>query len=344
MDPLPEDVLDWLEKNIMRYPNVVMFSRVYQPKIKNNKVTNIKCVRVYVKTKIKPASKLNPRHIIPAEIMSIPTDVIDVEGELNALNLDKTRFFRPVPLGVSVGSYEITAGTLGFQCEKNGELYLASNAHVLCGDPSEHSEDVSEKRILQPGPYHLKENGLNVDDPKYVAGEYFWHKRIFPVADTSNCEVASAIAKIYNFIASLFKARTRLIPIVHEVNNIDFAVYLPKVDHENKYLDITAGDMLVGLLFAGSDKVGLICKAKYFEEEGFKPLNAEVYEPELNDEVYGSSFWCNYTTKVVDVSAEAMVNYGTFQAVFRDIIVVDNDNVIRGGWSGTAFWLKKGGN
>ena len=94
----------------------------------------------------------------------------------------------------------------------------------------------------------------------------------------------------------------------------------------------------IGHLFAGSDKVGIICKVKYIVEEGYVPLidTAEVTDGDI---VKGCSFWCNYTTTVLDASAVVTVSYGSFVAMFDDIIIVNNDKTIRGGWSGSG-WRK----
>jgi hypothetical protein len=67
-------------------------------------------------------------------------------------------FARPVPIGVSVGHYAITAGTIGVRVkDKSGKLYLLSNNHVFANTNIATVGD----NILQPGPY---DGGVNPDD------------------------------------------------------------------------------------------------------------------------------------------------------------------------------------
>ena len=342
--PLPKSVLEWLEKNIWKYPNVKGFSRSFKRKIVGGEETEIECVRIYVSKKL-PRSHLLDEEVIPLTIEDIPTDVVE-KGVPKALGLDKTDLFRPVIMGVSVGNKAITAGTIGALFKKGGEIYVGSNAHVLTPNPSKPPEKVRPREILQPGPYHIREKGWNVNDPKFVVGRYVWHERIKPVYEPSNCGVASLLAKTYNSLAKLFGRRTRLVSLVEEYNVIDFSVYEPIEEHRYEYPDIDVeGAKFIGLLFAGSKYLGIVCKEKYIREAGYEVVDHESYEPKLFDKVYGTSFWCHYETVVEDDSAEVEVSYGDFTARFRDVIFLRNEpaGTIRGGWSGSAWWFKEDG-
>jgi len=321
--------------------NVVGISKELKPRIKNGKVIeNEKVLRVYVIKKL-PESCLAPEDIIPKTIDDIPTDVVEI-GEVRALDsptvyisssVDKTKKFRPVKLGVSVGHWGITAGTLGMLYEYNGEILAGSNAHVLTPDGSLHPEQILEKRICQPGPYHDSNRESN------VVGQYYWHERIIPTGESSTCPISNAIIKGLNWIARIVGSRTRFkLETLDIFNHQDFAVYKPLVEHELTVADGSlTNEPFIGHLFAGSSSVGIICKVKYAIGSGYNPLIEPYTEIQDGDIVKGCSFWCNYQTTVTDSSAICAVGYGNFSAVFEDVIIVQNSDVIRGGWSGSGF-------
>lgn len=348
--PLPKPVLEWLEKNIWKYPNVRGFSRSFKKKIVGGEETEIECVRIYVSKKV-PRSHLLDEEVIPLTIEDIPTDVVE-KGIPRALpnpptrflgEMDKTGVIRPVKMGVSIGHRNITAGSAGWPYLMGDTVVVGTNAHIVSPHPNRSPERIRERRILQPGPHHLEGRELDPDDSKYVVGRMVWYKRIKPVYEPSACGVASAISYVYNKVAELLGARTRLVPLVEEVNHIDWGCYLPTKPHDYSYPTIDVeGAKLIGHLFAGSKYIGIVCKAKYILEEGYRPAGVDTYEPKLFDGVFGESFWCHYETKVIDESAEVEVGYGDFTARFRDVIFLDNDppGTIKGGWSGSAFWFR----
>jgi len=105
------------------------------------------CVIVMVRVKV-PKAGLSPQALVPREVNGIPTDVIQV-GDLRPLQ-SRTDRWRPAPGGVSIGHYQITAGTLGcvVRDRNSGERLILSNNHVLAN-----SNDASPgDPILQPGP------------------------------------------------------------------------------------------------------------------------------------------------------------------------------------------------
>ncbi|MFA0771054.1 MAG: hypothetical protein REDVDVYQ_001574 [Candidatus Fervidibacter sp.] len=60
------------------------------------------------------------------------------------------RLPRPVPCGVSIGHFRITAGTLGYLvCDSKGRRFILSNNHVLADNNAAKFGDP----ILQPGPF-----------------------------------------------------------------------------------------------------------------------------------------------------------------------------------------------
>lgn len=75
---------------------------------------------------------------------------------------ERTDRFRPVPMGVSVGHVDITAGTTGFLLTNGTEIFTGSNNHIYAdlgfADPGD--------TIIQPGP---ADNGTAVDKVAEVA-------------------------------------------------------------------------------------------------------------------------------------------------------------------------------
>ena len=71
-------------------------------------------------------------------------------------DIDRTKYIRPAPGGVSIGHKDITAGTLGMlvQDKETGEILILSNNHILANSNDAKIGD----RIMQPGPHDL-ENG-----------------------------------------------------------------------------------------------------------------------------------------------------------------------------------------
>ena len=117
-------------------------------KIEGDQKTNELCVMVLVQDKL-PLSALSAEAVVPKKVDGVRTDVIQV-GELRALQAPTGRF-RPAPGGVSIGHYQITAGTLGVvvRDRSTGDRLILSNNHVLANSNDAQIGDP----ILQPGPY-----------------------------------------------------------------------------------------------------------------------------------------------------------------------------------------------
>lgn len=137
-------VLKKVRPQLMNKPNVVATGIGY--KRVDNRKTNILSIvcSVEVKTGI---GALDADDVIPEEIESIPTDV-NPTGLFRSIQ-DHKKHFRPAPGGVSIGHVNSTAGTLGCLVEKEGEIYILSNNHVLANS----NEASLQDPILQPGPY-----------------------------------------------------------------------------------------------------------------------------------------------------------------------------------------------
>jgi len=122
---------------------------------------------------------------IPKELDGIPVDV-EITGRIHALTppqgkgrfvdsprIDPTAWFpRPVPIGVSTGHTDITAGTIGCRVKGfAGRVYALSNNHVYANENSATMRDP----VLQPGPY---DGGGTVPGRDDVIGTLYSSERI----------------------------------------------------------------------------------------------------------------------------------------------------------------------
>lgn len=314
------------------------FSNELKKKIVGGRETDILAIRIYVKKKV-PLHELRAQDIIPREIEGVPTDVIELNPRaLSAI--DRTDIFRPLKAGVSVGNYEITAGTLSyFFYDAKGAKYLVSNAHVLCSNPSLPPNLISEKRILQPGPSDLQQHGWDKNDPKFLVGHYIWHQQIYPIFGSSTCPIAKGYAGLFNTFSRLLGRKTRLLPILQQTNYIDFAIATLETDWEPSFPTLVMNHRpFIGLLFAGDGTHSIICKGTYILELGYKPLGAQVQaEIQDGDLLIKEGRSSGITRgKILDRSASLIVSYENFEAEFSDVIVSDLDSAP--GDSGSSVW------
>jgi len=176
-------------------------------------------------------AKLPDSEIVPATVDGIPTDVV-ATGRIRAFLPPPTGNFRPAPGGVSIGHYDITAGTLGCLVHRNGELFILSNNHVLAN-----SNDASiGDAILQPGPY---DGGMNPADKIAELAEFI---PITFSTSSSTCPIANSIADVCNFLASVTGSDTRLQAISMQAagNLVDAALARPvnPADLQNEILGL----------------------------------------------------------------------------------------------------------
>jgi hypothetical protein len=129
---------------LMAKPNVVGLGTAY--KVVAGKTTEELCLVTLVEKK-QSYTSLSAKEAIPPSVNGISTDVIEV-GRLHALATPCDRW-RPIPGGVSIGHYKITAGT--FACvvrdRRTKSRLILSNNHVLADSNNALIGDA----ILQPG-------------------------------------------------------------------------------------------------------------------------------------------------------------------------------------------------
>lgn len=125
-------------------------------------------IRVHVNEK-RPLSEIPENELIPKEIDGIPVDVIEatygIQNEqpetvqLEAAAGDRGSRFEEIPAGVSIGSPNVTAGTLGAKVYDavSEEPLILSNWHILAGLPTA----AAGLPIWQPGALDGGRNSSN---------------------------------------------------------------------------------------------------------------------------------------------------------------------------------------
>jgi hypothetical protein len=145
----------FIQEELLKKSHVVGVAAGY--KESDGVVTDQPSLVVLVDEK-RPMSEIENKDRVPKDVEGVRTDVM-VVGNLRANASPRDRFRPIIPLGVSIGHYESTAGTLGALVRDNatGEIFILSNNHVLAncnygkkGDP-----------ILQPAPL---DGGMNPAD------------------------------------------------------------------------------------------------------------------------------------------------------------------------------------
>ena len=321
---------------IKRKANVIGCDLQLRKRRRKGKIVDELCFVVFVKKKV-PIRQLALKDVIPATLEGIPVDVVNAgvlkappdfeipRRERKKKAIDKTGKFRPLVAGISIGHVQITAGTLGWFVEKNGQMLLASNAHVFTPDPS--LETFPEDDILQPGKY---------DGGTEVIGDYLWHDVIHPM---SQCQLANGVVNILNNLAKVLKRQSRF-QVQEVLNHQDFAVALPYVALERKFADVKElPDPFLGFGFAGSDTTSTTCKIDYAAAHGYHPCDVEVYETlQVGDTVAKTGRTSCFTkAQVISTSARLQVSYGNFTAEFSDVVLTTK--LLDPGDSGSAVWI-----
>jgi hypothetical protein len=203
-------------------PNVIGLGVGY--KVSGDRHTDELCVVVMVRRKLPPVS-LREMDFIPREVAGVRTDVFEV-GDLRPLSVYTERH-RPAPGGVSLGHYQITAGTLGctVRDRKTGARMILSNNHVLAN----RNEGKPGDPILQPGPA----DGGSPERDTIALLERFetLHYNQQPAA----CNIAKAYACLGNRLAQMSGSHHQVQIIQafpNATNLIDAALARPILDSD----------------------------------------------------------------------------------------------------------------
>ncbi len=209
------------QSSLMTKPNVVGVGVGF--KETQGKTTGELCVKVLVNRKL-ATDTLQAEELVPKAFDEIRTDVIEV-GELRAFQTPTSRW-RPAPGGVSIGHYQITAGTLGciVRDRDTGERLILSNNHVLANSNNAKIGDA----ILQPGPY---------DGGKVATDTIATLLRFIPIQYTTapgTCSTANLYVMLGNMIAIALGSSHRLemTKIQATPNKIDAALARPTKDSD----------------------------------------------------------------------------------------------------------------
>jgi hypothetical protein len=216
--------------SILSKPNVVGVGYGYKDRA--GQLTDELCVIALVRVKL-PKSSLKQDELVPATFGGVSTDVVQV-GDVRALQ-SRTDRIRPAPGGVSIGHYQITAGTLGtvVRDAATGQRLILSNNHVLANSNDAQIGDT----IVQPG---------SIDGGHAISDKIAELERFVPIefnSEPSDCGIANWVADAANFVARLLSSRSKLMPVRENpaaVNQVDAAVARPVDDGDvlNEILDI----------------------------------------------------------------------------------------------------------
>jgi len=133
----------YLDK-LFTMPNVVGIGVGF--KVAGGVVTSELAITISVSKKVASA-QLAASDLIPKLLGSIKTDVVET-GIFKAFQ-DPKQKMRPARPGVSIGHYNITAGTMSCLVKRGTDVLILSNNHVLADSNNGQLGDA----ILQPGKY-----------------------------------------------------------------------------------------------------------------------------------------------------------------------------------------------
>jgi len=274
--------------------------------------------------KILVSTPSDKKAILSSEQFDVEESDVIVVGRVRALS--SNGFFprarhRPLTNGVSIGvhfpSNGVDAGTL-FACDyQDDRLYCISNAHVLVPDPSKYPIKYRNLPVYQPSPL---DGGTDTD----VVGSVYAHMRILPVPRWLRYfpKMWSAFANRYDL--GLFIA-----------NNVG---YEPLYDKPP-----------IGIVFAGDDVgngyvIKLTADNKPMTFYGYKwGILSSTEKINKGDTVFKVGRTTSQTTgTVVLTSAVIMVDYVSFTALFKDVVMVrpvePGTPFSRPGDSGSPVW------
>lgn len=205
---------------LLSKPNVIGVGTGY--KTSAGRRTGELCIVALVTQKI-PRAGLDPKSLVPKNIGGISTDVIQV-GFIRAQQA-RTDRWRPALGGVSIGHYQVTAGTLGCMVRdrSSGQHLILSNNHVLANSNDAKVGDA----ILQPG---------TADGGRAPGDAIAELERFCPIRFNSapaKCGLAQAYADFGNLIARLLGSKHRVAVMYSDpqaANTVDAALARPNVD------------------------------------------------------------------------------------------------------------------
>lgn len=266
---------------LMKKPNVVGVGVGF--KTRAGRATSDLCIVAMVTQKV-PRAGLTIDALVPSEVGGVLTDVVQV-GVLRA-QIGRMDRWRPAQGGVSIGHYQVTAGTFGavVRDRSSGARLILSNNHVLANSNDAETGDA----IYQPG---AADGGRETDTIARL-------ERFCPLAFNSapaSCGLASGFAAFGNAVARLLGSKHRVAVYWSDpqaLNEVDAAVARPLSD------DLIADEIL---------DIGVV---------------RGVAQAELGLPVRKSGRTTGFTTGTISVlDASIDINYGDRTARFDHQIV-----------------------
>lgn len=172
-----------------------------------------------------PKGDLRRAAVLPRKVGGAVTDIIEV-GDIQLQSAERTDGSRPARPGVSIGHYQVSAGTFGAVVtdRDSGQKLILSNNHVLANLTNGNDERAKlGDPILQPGVY---DGG---DSKASVIGHL---ERFIPLyRDTvvPQCRIANLFAAIINKAIKMLQPHYRIEVMrdSEKVNMVDCAVAIP---------------------------------------------------------------------------------------------------------------------
>ena len=200
-------------------------------------VTEQLAVAVLVEQK-KPIEALSADDLVPPDVHGARTDVIEI-GRLEAQLNPRDRFRPNIPAGVSIGHYQVTAGTLGAVVfdKETGEPLLLSNNHVLANSNQATIGDA----IMQPG---TTDHGLRPDDVvaklhRYEALRFYNQdgplpvqppKQPPPLFPAGGCDITGMFMAVGNALSALTGSSRRLAAVTVQQAQAGRSIFPNRVD------------------------------------------------------------------------------------------------------------------
>ncbi|HHU93188.1 MAG TPA: hypothetical protein GXZ20_08670 [Halanaerobiaceae bacterium] len=191
------EIIDKYKAKILNRENVVGIA--YGRKEKAGRKTGEEALIILVEKKL-PPKKINKKDLIPQRLGSFQTDVIEI-GKLHFFQ-ERTRRLRPAQPGISIGHYQVSAGTFGalVRDRETGKPLILSNNHVLANISNGHDNRAQkDDPILQPGAY---DSGKN---PADVIAYLERFVPLYPGEGEAECKIALAVEKMANFFVHLLR-------------------------------------------------------------------------------------------------------------------------------------------
>lgn len=210
-----QSIIKQAAPNLLYRPNVVACGLGY--KISEGQRTERLSLIVSVTHKV-PASQLTVKDMVPKAYDGLVTDVVET-GRIRALTIEDPKVRRrPAQPGISIGHYEITAGTFGLLVQRNGDRFILSNNHVLANSNDAKVGDP----IYQPGP---TDGGTSNDRIATLAD----FEALDYGSESGTCSIAESVATVINLLAQLAGSSHRLKPVVQTlgINTMDAALAQP---------------------------------------------------------------------------------------------------------------------